>query len=134
MAYDPATEILVTVGASEAVDLALRATIDPGDEVILHEPSYVAYVPAVVFAGGTVRHVATRFEDDFALDPAAVEAAVTPRHEGPVPGLSRATRPAPSCRPPSRTSWPRSPSATTCSSTRTRSTTDSPTATTATGR
>jgi aminotransferase len=42
VAYDPATEILVTVGASEAVDLALRATIDPGDEVILHEPSYVA--------------------------------------------------------------------------------------------
>jgi aminotransferase len=77
--YDPATEILVTVGASEAVDLALRATIDPGDEVILHEPSYVAYVPAVVFAGGVVRHVATRFEDDFALDPAAVAAAVTPR-------------------------------------------------------
>ena len=49
--YDPATEILVTVGASEAVDLALRATCDPGDEVILHEPSYVAYVPAIVFAG-----------------------------------------------------------------------------------
>ena len=77
--YDPATEILVTVGASEAVDLALRATCDPGDEVILHEPSYVAYVPAIVFAGGVVRHVATRFEDDFALDPAAVEAAITPR-------------------------------------------------------
>ncbi len=77
--YDPQTEILITVGASEAVDLALRATCDPGDEVILHEPSYVAYVPAIVFAGGVVRHVATRFEDDFALDPAAVEAAVTPR-------------------------------------------------------
>jgi aminotransferase len=77
--YDPAAEILITVGASEAVDLALRATCDPGDEVILHEPSYVAYVPAIVFAGGTVRHVATRFEDDFALDPAAVEAAVGPR-------------------------------------------------------
>ena len=77
--YDPANEILVTVGASEAVDLALRATCDPGDEVILHEPSYVSYVPAVVFAGGVVRHVATRFEDDFALDPALVEAAVTPR-------------------------------------------------------
>ena len=71
--------LLITVGASEAVDLALRATCDPGDEVILHEPSYVAYVPAIVFAGGTVRHVATRFEDDFALDPAAVEAAITPR-------------------------------------------------------
>src|SRR5215213_9186064 len=79
VAYDPATELLITVGASEAVDLALRATCDPGDEVILHEPSYVAYVPAVVFAGGVVRHVATRFEDDFALDPAALEAAITPR-------------------------------------------------------
>ena len=44
VAYDPATELLITVGASEAVDLALRATCDPGDEVILHEPSYVAYV------------------------------------------------------------------------------------------
>jgi aminotransferase len=77
--YDPLTELLITVGASEAVDLALRATCDPGDEVILHEPSYVAYVPAIVFAGGTVRHVATRFVDDFALDPAAVEAAITPR-------------------------------------------------------
>ncbi|HET7031321.1 MAG TPA: aminotransferase class I/II-fold pyridoxal phosphate-dependent enzyme [Candidatus Limnocylindrales bacterium] len=77
--YDPATELLITVGASEAVDLALRATCDPGDEVILHEPSYVAYVPAVVFAGGVVRHVSTRLEDDFALDPAAVEAAITPR-------------------------------------------------------
>jgi aminotransferase len=61
------------------VDLALRATCDPGDEVILHEPSYVAYVPAIVFAGGVVRHVATRFEDDFALAPGAVEAAITPR-------------------------------------------------------
>jgi aminotransferase len=77
--YAPENEILVTVGASEAVDLALRATCDPGDEVILHEPSYVAYVPAIVFAGGTVVSVATRFEDDFALDPAAVEAAITPR-------------------------------------------------------
>jgi aminotransferase len=77
--YDPATELLITVGASEAVDLALRATCDPGDEVILHEPSYVAYVPAIVFAGGVAVHVPTRFEDDFALDPDAVEAAITPR-------------------------------------------------------
>ena len=50
-----------------------------GDEVILHEPSYVAYVPAIVFAGGTAVRVATRYEDDFALDPASVEAAITPR-------------------------------------------------------
>jgi aminotransferase len=77
--YDPRTELLITVGASEAVDLALRATCDPGDEVILHEPSYVAYVPAIVFAGGTAVHIATRYEDDFALEPAAVEAAITPR-------------------------------------------------------
>ncbi|HEU4674255.1 MAG TPA: aminotransferase class I/II-fold pyridoxal phosphate-dependent enzyme [Candidatus Limnocylindrales bacterium] len=76
--YDPEREILVTVGASEAVDLALRATCDPGDEVVLHEPSYVAYAPAVIFAGGVVRHVPTRLADDFALDPAAVEAAITP--------------------------------------------------------
>ena len=77
--YDPTTELLITVGASEAVDLALRATCDPGDEVIIHEPSYVAYVPAIVFAGGTAVRVSTRYEDDFALDPAAVEAAITPR-------------------------------------------------------
>ena len=77
--YDPATELLITVGASEALDLALRATCDPGDEVILHEPSYVAYIPAIVFAGGTPVLVPTRFEDAFALDPAAVEAAITPR-------------------------------------------------------
>jgi aminotransferase len=78
VAYHPTSELLITVGASEAVDLALRATCNPGDEVILHEPSYVAYVPAIVFAGGTVRHVATRLEDDFALEPAAVEGAITP--------------------------------------------------------
>ncbi len=79
VSYDPGREILITVGASEAVDLALRATCDPGDEVVLHEPSYVAYAPAVIFAGGIVRHVPTRLDDDFALDPAAVEAAITPR-------------------------------------------------------
>jgi aminotransferase len=79
VAYDPATELLITVGASEAVDLALRATCDPGDEIVLHEPSYVSYVPSIVFAGGVAVHVPTRFEDDFALDPAAVEAAITPR-------------------------------------------------------
>ena len=77
--YDPAREVLITVGASEALDLAMRATIDPGDEVVLHEPSYVAYAPAVTFSGGSVNWVATRLEDDFALDPAAVEAAITPR-------------------------------------------------------
>jgi aminotransferase len=79
VSYDPERELLITVGASEAVDLALRSTCDPGDEVILHEPSYVSYVPAITFAGGIVRFVSTRLEDDFALDPAEVEAAITPR-------------------------------------------------------
>ncbi|MBM4407354.1 MAG: aminotransferase class I/II-fold pyridoxal phosphate-dependent enzyme [Chloroflexi bacterium] len=77
--YDPAREVLITVGASEALDLAMRATIDPGDEVVIHEPSYVAYAPAVTFSGGSVNWVSTRLEDDFALDPAAVELAITPR-------------------------------------------------------
>ena len=79
VAYDPKTELLITIGASEAVDLALRATCDPGDEVVLHEPSYVAYPAAITFAGGVIRHVATRLEDDFALDPEQVERAITPR-------------------------------------------------------
>jgi len=79
VSYDPTREILITVGASEAVDLALRATCDPGDEVLLHEPSYVAYLPAIVFAGGVGVHVSTRLEDDFALDPDALEGAITPR-------------------------------------------------------
>ena len=77
--YDPDGEIIVTVGASEAVDIALRATIDPGDEVVLHEPSYVAYVPGILFAGGVPHLVPTRLEDDFALDPDAVEAAIGPK-------------------------------------------------------
>jgi aminotransferase len=80
--YDPAKEILITVGASEAVDLSLRATCDPGDEVVLHEPSYVAYIPAIVFAGGTPVLVPTRADEDFALDPADVEAAITSRTKG----------------------------------------------------
>ncbi len=77
--YDPEREICVTVGASEAVAAAMAATIDPGDEVILHEPSYVAYQPAVVFNGGVPVFVPTRMDNDFALDPGAVEAAITPR-------------------------------------------------------
>ena len=48
VSYDPATEIIVTIGASEAVDLAIRGTINPGDELILPEPSYVAYLPAEI--------------------------------------------------------------------------------------
>ena len=77
--YDPTEEILITVGGSEALDVAVRATLDPGDEVITHEPSYVSYRPAIIFAGGVPVGVNTTMEEDFALDPAKVEAAITPR-------------------------------------------------------
>jgi aminotransferase len=77
--YDPTEEILITVGASEALDMAVRATLDPGDEVILHEPSYVSYRPAVIFAGGVPVGVNTTLAEDFAIDPAKIEAAITPR-------------------------------------------------------
>jgi aminotransferase len=77
--YEPEGEICVTVGASEAVAAAMAAIVDPGDEVILHEPSYVAYLPAILFNGGKPVFVPTSAERRFALDPDAVEAAVTPR-------------------------------------------------------
>ena len=77
--YDPAREILVTVGVSEAVDLALRATLNDGDEVILADPSYVAYVPGIVLAGGAAVPVPTREADSFRLLPADVARAITPR-------------------------------------------------------
>jgi aminotransferase len=77
--YDPEREVIVTVGVSEAVDLAMRATLNEGDEVILADPSYVAYVPGIVLAGGVPVPVPTREEDDFRLLPADVEAAITPR-------------------------------------------------------
>jgi len=77
--YDPRTEILVTVGVSEAVDLALRATLDEGDEVILADPSYVAYVPGIVLAGAVPVPVATHEDHDFRLRPEDVERAITPR-------------------------------------------------------
>jgi aminotransferase len=77
--YDPVTEILVTVGVSEAVDLALRATLNDGDEVILADPSYVAYVPGIVLAGGVPVPVATDEANAFRLLPGDVERAITPR-------------------------------------------------------
>jgi aminotransferase len=77
--YDPTEEILITIGASEGLDAAVRATIDPGDEVILHEPSYVSYRPVIVFAGGVPVGIPTTVDEDFALNPAKVEAAITPR-------------------------------------------------------
>ena len=79
LTYSPDTEILVTIGASEAIDLALRALTSPGDEVLVPEPSYVSYSPGVIFAGGTPVGVVTREEDDFRLKPEYLERAITPR-------------------------------------------------------
>ncbi|MFC7071824.1 pyridoxal phosphate-dependent aminotransferase [Halovenus rubra] len=67
LSYDPDEEVLVTAGASEAVDLAFRAFVDPGDTVAVAQPCYVSYVPGVQFAGGEVCPVPTRREDKFKL-------------------------------------------------------------------
>ncbi len=77
--YDPEREVLITVGVSEALAIAMTAVVDPGDEVVLAEPSYSSYVPDLMFAGGVPVFVATRPEDGWQLDPEAVEAAITPR-------------------------------------------------------
>ncbi|OAT79745.1 aminotransferase class I/II-fold pyridoxal phosphate-dependent enzyme [Desulfotomaculum copahuensis] len=77
--YDPGTEILITVGVSEALDLAMRALLSPGDEVLMPEPSYVSYSPTVLMAGGRPVPIATGLEEGFKLAAARVEAAVTPR-------------------------------------------------------
>ena len=78
-AYDPGEGILVTVGVSEALDLALRALINPGDEVIYHEPCYVSYSPSIALAHGVPVPVACQAEDGFAVTAAGIEAAITPR-------------------------------------------------------
>ncbi|WP_336361369.1 pyridoxal phosphate-dependent aminotransferase [Haladaptatus sp. ZSTT2] len=67
LSYDPDDEILVTAGASEGLDVAFRALVDPGDVVAIAQPSYISYVPGVTFAGGEPLPVATREEDDFKL-------------------------------------------------------------------
>ena len=77
LSYDPQKEILVTIGASEAIDLALRAMITPGDEVLVPDPSYVSYAPGVIFAGGVPVPVETRQEDDFRLKPEQLEKCIT---------------------------------------------------------
>jgi aminotransferase len=77
--YDPETEILVTVGVSQGLDLALRALVEPGDEVLYHEPCYVSYAPSVVLVHGVPVAVPTNLSSGFALDPDAVRRAVTPR-------------------------------------------------------
>lgn len=77
--YDGASEVLITVGVSEALDLALRALVNPGDEVIYHEPCYVSYSPSIVMAHGVAVPVSTTKEDGFSLKPAALAAAITER-------------------------------------------------------
>jgi aminotransferase len=77
--YEPRSELIITVGASEAVDAALRAICDPGDEVIYHEPSFVAYAPCITLAGGVPIALATGDETDFRITAAQLEAAITPR-------------------------------------------------------
>ena len=74
VSYDPASEIVVTSGSSEAFDIALRALLDPGDEVLCPDPSYVAYEPAVVMAGGRFTPVPTHAAGEFRLDAADVAA------------------------------------------------------------
>ena len=75
--YSPKNEVLVTVGASEGIDLAMRALVCPGDEVLIPEPSYVSYAPTVIFAGGTPVPVKTYAKDCFALTPEALREAIT---------------------------------------------------------
>jgi aminotransferase len=79
VSYDPRSELIITVGASEALDASLRAICDPGDEVIYHEPCFVAYAPCIALAGGVPVAVATTDATDFRLTAEMVEAAITPR-------------------------------------------------------
>ena len=77
IAYSPKDEVLVTVGASEGIDISLRAIICPGDEVLIPEPSYVSYAPCVTFSGGVAVPVKTSAQDEFAITPEALRAAIT---------------------------------------------------------
>ena len=77
--YNPDNEILITVGVSEALDLALRALLNPGDEVLYHEPCYVSYRATILFAHGIPITVETKPENGFRLTSAMLEAKVTPR-------------------------------------------------------
>ena len=79
LSYDPVHEILVTVGGSEAIDLAFRAMLDPGDEVLIPEPSYVSYKPCAVLAGAVPRIIELQEKDEYKLRPEQLEAAITER-------------------------------------------------------
>ncbi|PAW82563.1 MAG: aromatic amino acid aminotransferase [Pedosphaera sp. Tous-C6FEB] len=77
--YNPKNQVLITVGVSEALDIALRALLNPGDEVIYHEPCYVSYSPSIVMAHGVPVAVSCQAKDNFAVRAEAIERAVTPR-------------------------------------------------------
>jgi aminotransferase len=77
--YDPLEEIVATVGVSEALYLAMTAILDPGDEVIIPTPCFVAYQPEVVMAGGVPVEIPSKLENNFEVDPDQVRAALTPR-------------------------------------------------------
>lgn len=77
--YRGSDEVLITVGVSEALDLALRALVNPGDEVVYHEPCYVSYSPSIVMAHGVAVPVSTKKEDGFSLKPEALAKVITER-------------------------------------------------------
>lgn len=77
--YNPQDQIIVTVGGSEAIDIALRALVGPGDEVIIPEPSFVAYKGCTAFTGATAVTIDLRAEDEFKLTPELLEKAITPK-------------------------------------------------------
>ena len=79
LSYDWNSQILVTIGASEAIDIALRALVEEGNEVLVPDPSYVSYAPGVIFAGGTPVPVTTFQKDDFRLTAESLKKAITPK-------------------------------------------------------
>ncbi len=77
VSYDPETEVLITVGGSEALNLAALALLDPGDEVIIPTPCFVSYQAAVIMAGAVAVEIPCKMENNFDVDPKEIRAAVT---------------------------------------------------------
>ena len=77
--YDFNREMVITVGGSEAIDIAMRAMLDPGDEVLIPQPSYVSYYPCCILANGTPVVIELKAENEFRLKPEELEAAITPK-------------------------------------------------------
>ncbi len=79
VSYDPASEIIVTVGGSEGIDIAFRAMLDPGDEVLIPQPCYVSYLPCAILANGVPVVIPLKQENEFKLTAEELEAAITPK-------------------------------------------------------